>query len=384
MKKYRLISLILLLSMFVQLLPAAAEEETKKEFEPIQAASSMTDEEFFGIWSGTDWILEPKLGYAADGMEKIADAAKNNNMELAKQELLAYYQSKDTKPAFSASTNAQMNYLSLNDSYSFTESYITSYTISGSEFKTYEIDLAKNNANGAILLCTLDKFNDVAEIKSRESGTAPQLLFLTSDGIVTIEPQRDTYIRGGVYADTSYGADNSLYVKDSYSQTADGRYLPYGDNSRYTYIYFDPTTFPSDYSSIKLRITARVTAEEGCDFADEAIKLAVFQAYNKTWSEYEGDEENQKGNPPITWSNYKIGHYSWKGLPGGFDWQNPENTASEWFNYNTRFYDQVSLMRTAENNGYTGTDANGFGYGDDYVYKAMSIMQDFISDGGAG
>ena len=385
MKKYKIISLIITVSILLQLIPSAAfAQNTKKTFEPIEPACSMSDEEFFGIWSGTDWLIEPKMDYSLPGMEKVGDAAKANDLELAKEELLTYYQSKDIKPNFSAGANANMNYITLNDTYAFTETYITSIDMSGNDFRTYDINLGKNSVNGSVMLCTIEKMQDVAEIKSRESDSPPQLMFITDGGVVSVTPERDTYIRGGIYADTYYGKDKLMYAKDSYTDNGDGTYLPYGDLSRITYLYFNPAQFPTSFTSVKLRITARVAAEEGEEYKNENIKLALFQAYNKTWSEYEGDAENKKGNPPMTWNSYKIGHYSWKGLPGGFDWQKPANTASEWFTYNTRFYDQASLMRTAENNNYTGTDANGFGYGDDYVYKAMSIVQDFIRDGGAG
>ena len=385
MKKYKIISLILAVNMVLQLMPTLSlAQSPKKNFAPIEPACSMSDEEFFGIWSGSDWLIEPKMDYNTNGMEKVGQAAKTNDLELAKEELLTYYQSKNTKPAFNGGSNTAMNYTTLNDTYGFTETYMTSSYVSGNKFRTYDINLGTNAANGSIMLCTIEKMQDVVEIKSRESDAPPQLIFVTSDGVETVTPERDTYIRGGKYADVNYGKDSIMYVKDSYTENADGTYLPYGDLSRITYLYFNPAQFPRTFSSVKLRITAKVAAEEDSEFKNEDIKLAIFQAYNKTWSEYEGDAENKKGNLPMTWNAYKIGHFSWKGLPGGYDWKKPSNTASEWHNYNTRFYDQVSLMRTAENNNYTGTDANGFGYGDDYVYKAMSIVQDFIKDGGAG
>ena len=374
MKLRGLMSIILSLAIVVTLVPqpvqvSAAERVYNIDISDIDASApniTMTDAELFALMDLT-------------GMPGVKSAVDAGNYTLAKRELLSYYQTKfeTNMPDFYSGMSGWMNYMAMNDAYAFTEERIGGTTIVGSgingPFNNYYIDLGMKHANGVFVLSSLAKSEAAIDIVAREhssgSTLGAELIFYKGGSAVkTLKVAKDTFIRYGAdYADVNNGKSTYLYVKHDYTST-----LPYSGNSRITYLYFNPAEIPatSTYDNIKLKIHARSQIDD--------IKLEVFDAYNKSWAEYEGDGS---GYAPMTWNNYKIAHYSWKGMPGGFDWAKPANVASEWINYNTRFLDQVTLLRTAENYKYsaTTTDEHGYTY-DQYAHKALSIMLDFAND----
>ncbi|MBQ7901904.1 MAG: leucine-rich repeat protein, partial [Clostridia bacterium] len=329
---------------------------------------TMTDADFFAL-----------LDLTSSDMTAVKIAVDAKDYTAAKKELLSYYQSKfvdsESMPVYYSGVLEWMNYLAMNDAYAFTENHLGNVTVPGNTdgvFHDYYVDLGNNHANGVFVLSSLSKSDAALEIVAREHTSGAELgaeliFYKSGEAVKTLSVARDTFVRGGSYGDTNYGQQAYLNVKCDVSST-----LPYTANSRIGYLYFEPSEIPASgaYDNVKLKIYARSQVDD--------IKLEVFDAYNKSWAEYEGDGSGYK---PMTWNNYKIAHYSWKNVDGGFDWNKPANTATEWFNYNARFYDQVSLMITAENNGFSAdkTDKYGYTYAE-YAQKSLAIMQDFAND----
>ena len=102
------------------------------------------------------------------------------------------------------------------------------------------------------------------------------------------------------------------------------------------------------------------------DGSETTIRLRQFAAYCKTWTE-----------STLTWNylinNSAISHFSWKGVPGGFDWKKPAGTPSEWLNSNTRFTEISTLIQTS----LTKTDTASR---DAYIQQAKKLLLDFIND----
>lgn len=346
-----------------------------QEYEEFTDTSGVGDDVFFGVWdsSSDSWTIPAQLDYAKHGgLGKVESAAKSGDYTKAKEELLRYYKQREgivfpSTPQSGSSANT--NFWSLRDSMAFTDSYITDIDITSAEFTEYEIDLGNNANSGRFLLSSLQKSSDMIEITSRESGKPAKLVIECTNGeTVVIDAEKDTYIRAGAYKTQNFGSESSLYIKDDYTLSG-GKYLPFSDNTRRSYVFFDNDKIPSSgIKSVKLVINARLIGESG-EATEKSINLVVVNPYNKSWSE----SADSAGLKAMTWANYKIAHYSWQGLPGGILWEKPDNVPSEFFNANTRFSQMSSLASLA----CSQTDKTMRDY---YMHKSMELTLDFIED----
>ena len=367
-----MISLIFVF-IIILLIPVCA---CAKDYSPFTDTSGVSDETFFGKWdsSSKKWTVAPQLDYDKhSGLSDVESSVKNGDYTKAKENLLTYYKNREgisfpKTPQSSSSENT--NFWALRDSMAFTDSYITNTDITSDKFVKYTIDLGTNANGGRFLLSSLQKSSDMIEITSRESDNPPLLVIKRTNGeTITITPEKDTYIRAGAYKNESYGSEKSLYIKDDYTKEGE-KYIPFSDNTRRTYMFFDNDKIPSSgIASVSLVINARLTPESGKSLTDKSINLVVINPYNKSWNEYQGTSQL----PLMTWANYKVAHYSWQGLPGGILWEKPDNSPSEYFNANTRFTQMSSLASLALNQ----TDEN---LRNEYMHKSMELTLDFIGD----
>ena len=352
-------------------------EEAAEEVSAFTDVSHMSDEVFFGVWDqeSETWTTPGKLNYDySPDLAEVERLVKLNSYTLAKEALLEYYRSRKSIPRadFDSGIGWARNTLNSRDAYSFQETYL-SYTniTSVGEYDEYTVDLGKTDAS-VFLLSSITKTQDMVAIASRETEYVPTLEILREDkSTVTLTPVRDTYIRAyddvADYSTRIYGDAKELYVKDSWYQKEDGRYMPYSSKTRRAYIAFDPDKIPGDVENVYLKFYAKIVPEEGVEHTTETNhEILVFNAYNKSWSEVEG--ENGKF-APMTWADYRIAHYSWNGLPGGFDWIKPDNVPSEFFNENTRFQGAVSLAKSSLLTGNV-----------EHMQRSMEITLDFIQD----
>lgn len=341
--------------------------------------SHMSDEDFFGVWDAenNEWEVEGKLNYDySPDLAEVERLVKLNSYAQAKDALFTYYKNKNMSDIdFFSYLSWGENNLYMRDTYAFEESVITYTNITNTgEYREYNVDLLNIKTTSVFLISSLTKTNDMVCIASRESGLSPSLEIRMKGGeIRTLYPTKDTYIRAyddtEDYSNENYGDSEELYVKDSYYQLANGTYKPYSSKTRRTYIAFDAQQIPQeeDIDHMYLKFYAKIVPEEGEATTTETNhELAVFDACIESWDE-KPSENNQFD--PMTWSNYIISHYSWNGLPGGFDWNEPDHVAVEFMNYNTRFYDVTSLTMAA-----LQLDS------DDYMEKAIATTLDFIND----
>lgn len=351
------------------------EESEESEFTDV---SHMSDEEFFGVWDydTETWLKKGKINYDySPDLAEVERLVKLNSYSMAKDALFEYYKNRNTinRADFSSNIDWGRNFMNMRDAYTFTEPYITYTNIDNTgEYREYTVDLMGYSTTSVFVLDSLNATEDMISVASKESGLTPSLLIVTKDNKeVTLEPTMDTYIRGyDDYEDYSgriYGNAKDMYIKHSYHQKEDGTYLPFSSKSRRVYIAFDSDKMPGDIAQIYLKFYAKIVPEDGVETTTETNhELVIFNAYNKSWCEVDAE-----GNEflPMTWANYKIGHYSWNGIPGGFDWKKPVNTASEWFNENTRFYANVSMAKASIMLDNT-----------DYMRKSIDVTLDFIRD----
>ena len=316
--------------------------------------STMSDEEFFGVWDENtgEWSIKGKLNYDySEDLAEVERLVKLNSYALARDALLEYYKNRKNigRPGYASNIFWEEMSINLREAYTFGESALTYVNVENAgEYQLYSVDLMGYTGYDTFLISSFYKTQDMVQIASRESDYSPSLLIYKKDGSsVTLYPNKDTYIRGYDddfdYSHEVYGDSKELFVKDAYCQRNDGTYKPYSSKTRRTYIAFDKDKYPSDIDRMYLQFYAKIVPEEGStEVTETSHELTVFQAYNTSWSETEDDNSSFA---PMTWADYVQAHYSFNGVPGGFNYNWQDNVPSEWLNLNTRFINQNTMAK---------------------------------------
>ncbi|MBR6826531.1 MAG: hypothetical protein IKM59_08305, partial [Oscillospiraceae bacterium] len=344
----RLIAVCLLIAMVMTLLPAVHGAGVR----------ITSDAEFFS-----------KLDLNRSGLEKVKFAVGKADYTTAKKELLTYYQNAfanyDAKP-FSGASDEKV-FMAMNDVVAFSEYYINGQWITSTSYEPYTFELS-GNLNGIYVLDQIYATTDGVGIATSESNNPPQLSLYSDTGALlkTITAIEDTAVRPGKDLSAGYGSANVIYAKH-WPDTKNN--LPYSSGSSRSYIRFDSNQIPANAKSATLTVYCkRSPGNADKVLVEDALYLAVFQSYCTNWTE-----------DTLTWdslvSGHYVGHYSYNGLPGGFDWKKPTGTPSEWLNYNTRFYETRILVRK-------GTLTEDKALRDSYMLKAKELVLDFINDAG--
>ncbi len=348
MKIKRIISIFLLFSLLLSLLPVA------------QAANR-------GVYLSSDSSFFAQLNLNTAGMEKVKAAVSAGNYTTAKSELLQYYKTKFASydPIPADSKDANRVFFAMHDTWSMSQNRIAETTIKGTGFDFYSFGKT-TNTTGCYVLDILDRPDYAIQICTRENEDVshrPVLKCYDASGklISEVVAAADAMIHKGK-PDTNYGTDNVLYVKSGMTQNSNGTYLPYNTNSRRIYMKFN---VPSGTKHTELVIYARLHGTGSTN--NDSLPLYQFASFNTSWTESN-----------LTW-NYLVnlkamGHYSWKDIPGGFDWKQPEGMSDyDWLDSNSRFYELVALAQTAVDTTDTTQRAA-------YFAKLKEILLDFIAD----
>ena len=359
----RLLAMLLILAALLSTMAGAAVAVPLREEGSVRGVSLTTDAAFFA-----------KLNMSLPGLSAVKSAVSAKNYSLAKTELLkfckTYFAQYD--PPFNTKASAHWYEAAMEDTYTFQEYYRANAIITATASTKYQINIG-GDVSGLYILSSYDKTTDEIAVASRSvSGKAPQLIVSCADGsTVTLTATADAMVRAGSYSAKNYGTDATLYVKDHYTKNADGTYTPYGNDTKRVYLRFDTSKIPSNAKKATLVLYAhRVSGSASGAFTESSLRLNVMSSYCKTWTESN-----------LTWDYLKslnsLSHFSWKGIPGGFDWQKPAYTPSEWLNYNDRFCQHAALVQKAKT--YATGSANYLAY----MNKAKEQILDFINDAGA-
>lgn len=356
--------------------------QSENENSVFNDTSHMSDEEFFGVWDeeSQTWRSQGRVNYDySPDLKETERYVKLGGYSMAKKALYEYYQNRTNikKPELYSGNNASFKFLTMHDMYNFSENYITSFTVTSDDYEEYEIDLGKVTAGGVFMLAALEKDGDVLSIMSKEGdiNLAPKLrLYYSTGSVVELPAAMDSYTRAydlsADYRNQSYGEETEIEIKDGWYQNDSGRYLPYSSNTREGYIAFDSSKISTtNLIDARLILNAKLKPEDGAERIQTSKEIIVFNSYNKSWREKESDSGTY---PVLSWGSISHNHYSWNGLPGGFDWIKPEGSASEYANYNMRMTQLPALIRPYME---TGDET--------YMKKAIEIALDFIQDAGA-
>ncbi len=352
MRNNRLLSLVLICAVLLSLLSGMA--MAVPDSARTKGAALHNDTAFFAA-----------LNLELPGLEKVKSAVASGNYTTAKSELLSYYKNKFASYAPDPSTEqiGSVALAAMEDTFTFSEALQGSVTVAydGSKYTEYTFPLTKD-LSACYVLSVLDKNSNQVRICASEHSSEsvrPKLLCYDSSRklITTLSVSEDSYVDYGK-ADSTFGSSTYLYAKDDFSKDSAGNYLPYGSKSRRVYLKFDTALMPAATKYTQLVIHART---EGSD-TESSLPLYQFVSYWKTWTE-----------DSLTWNTLLnsdgIGHYSWKGIPGGFDWKEPQGVSNQWFAYNSRFLQMTSLLQMGIANNKN-----------EYIAKAKELLLDFVTD----
>ena len=347
----RFLGICLLFAMLLSTFPVAQGAQ--------RGVSITNDKDFFA-----------KLNLTATGLEKVKSAVNKGDYITAKAELLTYYQKTfenyEAEPFSGTSYHAV--FMAMNDVWAFSENYINGVEVTATSYTPYTLNLG-SNLNGIYVLDQIYATVDGVGIATSESNNPPRLELYGSNGTLlkTITATEDTAVRPGKDLSAGLGTSTVMYAKH-WPDTKNN--LPYSSSTTRCYVRFDTTQIPSNTKSAKLTVYCkRSPGNSDKVLVEDSLYLCVFQSYCTNWSE-----------DTLTWDslvsgNY-VGHYSYDGLEGGFDWKKPKGTPSEWLNYNTRFYEVRGLV-------LKGTEATDTAQRDSYMGKAKELVLDFVNDAGA-
>ena len=394
--KQRIHALALCLTMLfnINIFFAARVSADNETYPRLEDTSQMSDEAFFGVWNDTHeiWTTVGKLNYAySEELAEVERYVKLGSYDMAKEELLLYYQNRTnitTSKDYSGFPDERAIFYIRQNMLVFDEELIAPVTIFASDdYRRYEVDLENlldgvtlQFAQGAFLLQAADKSEDIVSIVSKEGDPerAPRMLFYLKNGRTLELPViKDSYIRAydpnETYRDNNYGTETELLIKDSAYLPDSGIWQPFDSKTRRAYMNFRTAGIPrkSEVLVAKLIFYAKLIPEEGSTGLTANSKdILICDSANKAWRETSAE---QGSTPVLTWRGISHYSFSWNGLPGGIYWKtSPEGAASEFLNYNTRFYAVDDLMRKYMRSG-----------DESYVYDAMASVNDYISDAGA-
>lgn len=320
----------------------------------------MPDEEFFGVWNGTEWSQTGKFDYDSyPDMAKIEAAAKEGNYEKAKEELLSYMISRPESVINKSGGARNTNYVDQMMltgvwHYQSDRFYMGHNKITNHEYEQLRFPIRTNLLiAGANSYRIAAKYNEsssvtIASKEHPEVSYRPKLEVVVNGQRVLFDAEADATIRGGEYSYTNYGREPEMKVKmfgefqgdETYAATIRfnlGEALPAGK-----------------IESAALILTAKIDQQSAT-----SKELLVNEEPSITWDE-----------DVIAWGRLEHYFYNVNGIPGGMDWLRayPANCDSE-FHQTHRFPMWPQILSEYI---YTGDEK--------YAYTMIYTMMDYIID----
>ncbi len=327
------------------------------EFE--DTASSLTDEQFFGIWNkgSEEWTTKGKINYDySDELSGVEACVKAGRYEDAKAELLQYYKTRSSGmfPELQNTTEYPLD-LIIDGIYTNRVSFLTKELEIPTEYAWIEIDVTSflnliRDGFATLCLHARKKWEGVIRVATKESEYAPYIDAVINGEQVRLDILRDTYIRAVGYENQVFGAEKEMLIHDSGD--------PIDSNYCMGFLQIDTSNISDTdvITSAKLRFYAKT---EG----DEPAQMMIFRD-NREFDENTDTFATMKGNLTIV---------SWQGIEGGTDWEWPDGYYTEfWYHFN-RFHFLDTFVRTYQK---TGDEY--------YAYHALLLMFDFLQDQAVG
>ena len=254
-------------------------------------SSSMTDEEFFGVWdsAGGKWSasMPGKLNYDGyPGLSEVERYVKEGNYADAKSEFLYYMKNRnfDLK-----GTNTSYNYEAadlLCDNVMWQNGLVLggTFQVNGQEFTEYKIevsDIVKRRGSFSFMLMQRYKAEDGAEIYTKEAGKelAPKLEVYYKGQSRQYSAVKDTYVAADDM-DATHGSETLMYAKESIDPDENNPYRNlFGPETKRSYFQFNVTGLDKDTKIDSAFITIRARS------LGEQTNLILWEEGGTLWKE---------------------------------------------------------------------------------------------------
>lgn len=328
----------------------------------ISPSDAMPDSEFFGVWNGEEYTVEGKLDYTYPGLETLGEIVKSigtsGDYTAAKEELLRYFREvRKSKTTITASSQQTGWAKMLSDDFYHLQNgqYYqgSGYFTSDWEIREFSVKTSELSAGNTVTYSLRSWYNEssVAEIyrkNSEDVSKRPKLKLIINDSkTVYVEAEDDANIRAGSYSGTNL--NNETYLK---LQTY-GDFLE--DNTRHAVVRF---SLDSLAKGDKVTEAYLVLYGRAIPASAGEKDIIILKEPNSSWN-----------SESVVWDSFLGKVYSFNGLPDKNHWENIDGADGEYQPQSSRFLGWGAL--SAE---YMLTK------NEDYAYKAIRIMEDFISD----
>ena len=221
----------------------------------------ITDEEFFGVWDGSEWTTPSLLDYEGHPeLFAIEMAAKEGNIPLAKEELLTYYAGKFENTDLGYSPTTSKN--NINAARMYIESIITTHTVADvicltDEYQDFSVNVtslisgieSETVKKKEIQLLALRKDGNMGLFETKESENSPYIEITINNRTRTYYPVADTYIQAGTYYQDVNGDQSVMLTEESFSSIGSPMNSKADDYTKRSCLLFD---FPDISSGDKI------------------------------------------------------------------------------------------------------------------------------------
>lgn len=317
-----------------------------------------SDQEFFGVWNGTQWTTPSMLNYdEVDGLSDIEAAVKANNYTEAKEELLAFMRNKVAGDKGPGGNSRYVSYLldggmdCQNNTY-----YLNSSSVASGNYEQITVDLQTRHgikANSTNTFHIMSKKNDavsmiIAGSTYPTSNMRPKLRLYVNGSARMYNVADSTTLRTGSYLETALNQTSELTVKTF------GEFM--GDETYSSLLKFGPF---NDINS------------------DDTIGRAELVFYAKKSNNYSEPKEFNVMLEPDTawtgssayWKQFLWSYYLYPGLYEGKEWDITKHPSYE-HNYD-------GMSKRFQRQHYLGADFAQNG-NEEAAYVAIRDMLTFM------
>lgn len=350
MKRFTAIILTGILAAQLAICTAPSAVAVQIEEEPMyQQKNRMSDEEFFGKWNEETqtWDIEGKINYDYQNnkdLKAVENYVKAGDYYNAREGILLYYQNRTLKHPIQE-TRDEPGARVLAEGIFTSETPALEIFAVGTEPQWYRFDVTGTFTETTdVAAYTLHSINrDFGEegseqivnfdSKEKRGGNASYLVVKQGIREVRVPISGDAYIRGGKFINTNYGLEDSVQVSEWWpspeTPLPSTGAAPHDVGTRQGQLKYAL----SDYIDPSVKISEATLYLYG-SATEEGKEVALFQSKNNAW----GEED-------VKWSNYPLQVYSYRGIPGEYDWRLPAGAHAQFYNVNSRLWNLPKMFK---------------------------------------
>lgn len=325
--------------------------------EELKDPKHMSDEDFFGVWDGTDWSTEGKINYKNyPDLGKVEAAAKLGDYELAKSELLSYMK-KRSKSFIVGSVTRNTAYAE-----AFTMSNIydsenhSHYTTIG-EITSHDYEEVALSLSGSIIKGSVTSY----KVSARYNEKSTMRVLSSEHPDISKRPRAELIVNGVRKVFYASGDTTISGGKNRYTNFSTQTEMPVTYFGEFQGEGLSDMLLQFDFSSIK----------EGDEVSDSTLYF-----YAKIDEPYANEKEIvavREGSDwdasTVTLDNIEEYTFNFNGIPGKNTWRKPGNAESEYILQTSRLSNQSAAVAEYA---YTKNEK--------YAYAAIYDIMDFIID----